>query len=173
VRYNHTTAQRDAEGTRELSFKDLQAYIARHTQPPANLQLEFREPSGQRKKRQRRSSPDSVEYARRDESLLVSPATLLGRTACSPLLLSQLVTPRTHPSPESPDDQDDDFDHFEDGITTRSFGDSTNGETEMRHSRASPPTLENVLPILVWGALFPRFALPKWSPKLEWTDSSG
>jgi hypothetical protein len=166
VRYNHTTAQRDAEGTRQLSFKDLQAYIARHTQPPANLQPEFREPPGPRKKRKRPSSPNSVEYARRDESLLVSPATLTGRTACSLLLLSPLVTPRARPSPEPSGEHetgleaswlnttrlesmgpDDGVDFFEDGITAGSFGDSTNGETEMHHSRAPPPTLENILEV--------------------------
>jgi hypothetical protein len=165
VRYNHTTAQRDAEGTRELTFKDLQAYIARHTQPSANLQPEFSDPPGPQKKRKRRSSRNSVEYARRDESLLVSPATLPGRTACSPLLLSPLVTPRACPSPELSGEhetglkaswlnttglesvgRDDCVDHFEDGITTESFGDSDNGETEMHHSRA-PPTLENVLQV--------------------------
>jgi hypothetical protein len=148
VRYNHTTAQRDAEGTRELTFKDLQAYIARHTQPSANLQPEFSDPPGPQKKRKRRSSRNSVEYARRDESLLVSPATLSGRTACSPLLLSPLVTPRARPSPELSGEhetglkaswlnttglesvgRDDCVDHFEDGITTESFGDSDNGET--------------------------------------------
>jgi hypothetical protein len=166
VRYNHTTAQRDAESTRELTLKDLQSYIARHTQPSANLQPEFREPPGPRKKRKRPSSPNSVEYARRDESLLVSPATLPGRTACSPLLLSLLVTPRARPSPEPSGEhetgleaswlnttglesvgRDGCVDHFEDGISTGSFGDSANGETGMHRSRAPPPTLENVLEV--------------------------
>jgi hypothetical protein len=39
------------------------------------------------------------------------------------------------------------FEQSDDGITTGSFGDDANGATETRHSRAPPPTFENVLQV--------------------------
>jgi hypothetical protein len=57
VRYDITTAQRKAGVSRELSVKDLQTYIVRHTKPEADLQLKYREPLAQHEKRKQPRNP--------------------------------------------------------------------------------------------------------------------